>query len=124
MKKQIEKKILLFTEGTGVTDRAEMVHGSLYVKFKEADTFDWFHAELRKAFRTFIDPKGGVNMYSLPGDEFVYDFVPEESETPVFADEEKGVWSEFAEEGLMKDEPQGSRIDTMLELENEMSRGK
>ena len=43
----------------------------------------------------------------LVGDEFVFDFVPEESEKPAY-----------------EQEPIGSQIDTMLELENEMSRGK
>ena len=40
------------------------------------------------------------------GDEFAFDFVPEDAETPLW------------------DEPEGSKIDTMLELENEMSKGK
>ena len=73
-------------------------------------------------------------MYAV-GDEFVFDFVPEDRETPVFSDEEysgkegmmpddidKGIWSDFAEEGLMKDMPDD--VDTLLELENEMKKGK
>ena len=37
-------------------------------------------------------------------------------------DVDKGIWSDFAEEGLMEDLPDS--VDTLLELENEMKRGK
>ena len=73
-------------------------------------------------------------MYAV-GDEFAFDFVPEDRETPVFSDEEysgkegmmpddidKGIWSDFAEEGLIEDLPDD--VDTLLELENDMKRGK
>jgi hypothetical protein len=89
---------------------------------------------IRTFYRTKIQPDGGVNMYAV-GDEFAFDFVPEDSEAPVFSDEDysgregmmpddvdKGIWSDFAEEGLMKDLPDS--VDTLLELENEMKRGK
>ena len=73
------------------------------------------------------------------GDEFAFDFVPEDREAPVFVepysdetysgkeemdptdiDEEYGVWSEFAEEGLRED----AEIDVALTLEAESKRGK
>ena len=75
-------------------------------------------------------------MYAV-GDEFAFDFVPEDREQSwkFINDEEysgkegmmpddidKGIWSDFAEEGLMEDMPDD--VDTLLELENEMKRGK
>ena len=42
------------------------------------------------------------------GDEFAFDFVPADAETPVFTDEDK----------------EDSDVDILLELENEMRRGK
>ena len=36
--------------------------------------------------------------------------------------QDKGIWSDFAEEGLMEDLPDD--VDTLLELENDMERGK
>mgnify|MGYP001491589404 CR=1 FL=1 len=35
MIKNIERQITIFTESTGLVDRAEIVHGTLYVKFKD-----------------------------------------------------------------------------------------
>ena len=73
-------------------------------------------------------------MYSV-GNEFAFDFVPEDREAPVFCDkdysgkeemdpadidEENGVWSEFSEEGLRED----AEIDVALNLEAESKRGK
>ena len=76
-------------------------------------------------------------MYAV-GDEFAFDFVPEDREAPVFSDEEysgkegmmpddidKGVWSEFAEEELLNNqEPDGSKVDTAMQLEIESLKGK
>ena len=104
MIKNIEKQILIFTESTGLVDRAEMIHGTLYVKFKQDNECDFFHTELRNFFRKFINPASGVNMWNV-GDEFAFDFVPED-------DENNAV------------EPLGSQVDTILELENEMNWGK
>ena len=134
MFKEIEKKIQLFIQGIGGIQRQEIVHGTLYVKLEDDKDCDFIHTELRKFYREFINPEGGVNMYAV-GDEFAFDFVPEDREAPVFSDEEysgkegmmpddidKGVWSDFAEEGLMKDMP--DEVDTLIELENEMKKGK
>ena len=105
MFKKIERQIQIFTEGTGMVSRQEIVHGTLYVKFNDDRDCDFFHKELRTFYRKFISADGGVNMYAV-GDEFAFDFVPEESEAPVFTD---------------KDE---SDIDTALNLQAESQRGK
>ena len=65
------------------------------------------------------------------GDEFAFDFVPEdaerkpdeEDESPAFPSyEEKGVWSEFAEEEQYRNMP--DEVDLMLNLLEEQKRGK
>ena len=124
MLKTIEKKIQLFAEGIGGIQRQEIVHGTLYVKLDNDRDCDFIHTEIRKFYKEFINPEGGVNMYAV-GDEFAFDFVPTDRETPVFSDDEEslyGIWSEFAEEGLEKDMPDD--VDTLLNLEEEMKRGK
>jgi hypothetical protein len=83
-----------------------------------------------------INQDGGVNMYAV-GDEFAFDFVPEDREAPVFVEPysdkkysgkeimdntEMGVWSEFAEEELMNNIPQD--VDTMLDLEADSKEGR
>ena len=40
MMKRIEKLITDFVEDTGLTERQEMVHGSLYVKLKDQKGFE------------------------------------------------------------------------------------
>ena len=105
MQKNIEKQIQIFIDGIGSIKRQEFVHGTLYLKLEDDKDCDFIHKELRTFYKEFINPEGGVNMYFV-GDEFAFDFVPEDAETPLL------------------DEPEGSKIDTMLELENEMSKGK
>ena len=134
MYKKIEKQILDFVKKYPAIDRYEIVHGTLYVKFTDDKRCDFFHRDMRNHYKENINTEGGVNMYAV-GDEFAFDFVPEDRETPVFSDEEysgkegmmpddidKGIWSDFAEEGLMKDIPDD--VDTLLELETEMKKGK
>jgi len=135
MFKKIEKQIESFVraELAGI-HRIDFVHGTLYLTLDKPSLCDFIHREIRKFYKENINPEGGVNMYAV-GDEFAFDFVPEDREAPVFSDEEysgkegmmpddidKGVWSDFAEEGLMKDMPDD--VDTLLELEAEMKRGK
>ena len=135
MFKKIEKQIESFVraELAGI-HRIDFVHGTLYLTLDKPSLCDFIHREIRKFYKEKINPEGGVNMYAV-GDEFAFDFVPEDREAPVFSDEEysgkegmmpddidKGVWSDFAEEGLMKDMPDD--VDTLLELEAEMKRGK
>ena len=134
MLKKIEKRILDFAKDTGLTDRREMVRGTLYVKLHEEKECDTFHKVLRTFFKEQIDNEGGVNMYAV-GDEFAFDFVPEDREAPVFSDEDysgregmmpddidKGVWSEFAEEEILNNMP--DEVDTEMQLEIEQMRGK
>jgi hypothetical protein len=71
-------------------------------------------------------------MYAV-GDEFAFDFVPEDREAPVFSElysdekysgkeimdnTEMGIWSEFAEEELL------ANVDTMIDLENDAKEGR
>ena len=137
MFKKIERQIQIFTEATGMVSRQEIIHGTLYVKLNDDKDCDYFHKELRTFYKKFISSDGGVNMYAV-GDEFAFDFVPEDREAPVFSDEEysgkedmmpddidNGVWSEFAEEELLNNqEPDDSKVDTAMQLEIESLRGK
>ena len=124
MLKTIEKKIQSFVEGIGGIQRQEIVHGTLYVKLDNDRDCDFIHTEIRNFYKEFINPEGGVNMYAV-GDEFAFDFVPEDRETPVFTDEdEKGVWSEFAEEGLDEMQREEAEAEVAMELEVESKRGK
>ena len=137
MYKKIEKQILEFAKETGLTERLEIVHGTLYVKFWENVECDHFHKMIRTFYKKQINNEGGVNMYAV-GDEFAFDFVPEDREAPVFYDEDysgkegmmpddidNGVWSEFAEEELLNNqEPDDSKIDTAMQLEIESLKGK
>ena len=139
MYKKIEKQILDFVKKYPAIDRHEIVHGTLYVKFADDRVCDFFHKELRNHYKENINTEGGVNMYAV-GDEFAFDFVPEDREAPVFVEpysEEKysgkeimdptetdysGTWSEFAEEELLNNMP--DEVDTELQLEIEQLRGK
>ena len=122
MLKTIEKKIQSFAEGIGGIQRQEIVHGTLYVKLDNDRDCDFIHTEIRKFYKEFINPEGGVNMYAV-GDEFAFDFVPEDRETPVFTDEEeKGVWSEFAEEGL-QDEIE-AQAEIQMQLDQDAKEGR
>ncbi len=133
MLKTIEKQILEFAKDTGLTERREIVHGTLYVKLHEDKECDHFHKVIRTFYIDNINPEGGVNMFAV-GDEFAFDFVPADREAPVFADEEEqGIWSEFAEEGLAGDfgldpdnftDEQLSDIDIQMQLVAESKRGK
>ena len=122
MLKKIEKQILEFAKDTGLTERREIVHGTLYVKLHEEKECDHFHKVIRTFYKDQINNEGGVNMYAV-GDEFAFDFVPADREAPVFTDEEeKGVWSEFAEEELLNNIPED--VDTMLDLEADAKEGR
>ena len=134
MLKTVEKRIVEFAKDTGLTERREIVHGTLYVKLHEDKECDHFHKVIRTFYIDNINPEGGVNMYAV-GDEFAFDFVPEDREAPVFSDEEysgkegmmpddidKGIWSEFAEEEMFNNMPDD--VDTILNLEAESKRGK
>ena len=124
MLKTIDKKIQSFVQGIGGIQRQEIVHGTLYVKLDNDRDCDFIHTEIRKFYKEFINPEGGVNMYAV-GDEFAFDFVPTDRETPVFSDDPEslyGIWSEFAEEELENNMPDD--VDTIMNLEAESKRGK
>ena len=137
MYKKIEKQILDFVDTLDEVKRREIVHGTLYVTLEDDRVCDIIHTDIRDFYRKKINPKGGVNMYAV-GDEFAFDFVPEDREAPVFSDEEysgkegmmpddidNGVWSEFAEEEILNNqEPDDSKVDTAMQLEIESLRGK
>ena len=121
MLKTVEKRIVEFAKDTGLTERREIVHGTLYVKLHEDKECDHFHKVIRTFYIDNINPEGGVNMYSV-GDEFAFDFVPADREASVLTDEEeKGIWSEFAEEEMFNNMPDD--VDTILNLEAESKRG-
>ena len=105
MLKKAEKEIQLFVEGIGGIVRAEVVHGTLYLKLENDKECDFYHKEIRTFYKENINPDGGCNMYSV-GDEFAFDFVPADAEAPVFTDEEE------------------SDIDVALNLEAESKEGK
>ena len=145
MFKQVEKQILDFVDTLPEVKRREVVHGTLYVTLEDPKDCDVIHYTIRDFYRKKINSEGGVNMYAL-SEEFAFDFVPEDREAPVFNDEvysgkedmmpsdiDKGVWSEFAEEGLAGDfgldpdnftDEQLSDIDVQMQLEAESKRGK
>ena len=106
MQKQIERQILLFTEATGVTKRAEVVHGTLFVKFKNPQDKEWFRKSLKNFCKIFINRDTGINANDV-GDEYAYDIVPEKDEKN---------WN--------RTEPLASKVDTMLELAGEMTEGR
>ena len=122
MLKTVEKRIVEFAKDTGLTERREIVHGTLYVKLHEDKECDHFHKVIRTFYIDNINPEGGVNMYSV-GDEFAFDFVPADREASVLTDEEeKGIWSEFAEDEMFNNMP--DEVDTLLNLQAESKRGK
>ena len=123
MLKTIEKRLESFVraELAGV-HRIQMTHGTMYLVLDKPGDCDFIHSEIRKYYKEFINPEGGVNMYAV-GDEFAFDFVPEDRETPVFTEEdETGVWSEFAEEGL-QDEIE-AQAEIQMQLDQDAKEGR
>jgi hypothetical protein len=143
------KKILDFTKLTGLTERITMSHGTLYVTLHQPERCDFFHGIIRTFYKDNINTDGGVNMYAV-GDEFAFDFVPQDREAPVFSDDDysgkedmmpsdvdKGIWSEFAEDEMfdnMDDEDESpafpsyyevpADVDTALDLEADAKEGR
>lgn len=87
MQEQIENKIKEFAKITGLTETAEMVNGTLYVRLLQPERSNFFHQVLRTFYVDNIDHTGGVNMHSV-GDEFCFDFVPADAEATVFASDD------------------------------------
>ena len=109
MQKTIEKKLESFVraELSGIVQRVEMVNGSMFLMLDKPGQCDFVYKELRTFYKENINPEGGVNMYFV-GDEFAFDFVPADAETPVFTDEDE----------------EESDIDIALNLEAESKEGR
>jgi hypothetical protein len=120
MDNNIEKKILTFANELGGITRTDMVHGTLYIKLERDSDCDYIHREIRNYYKEFINPEGGVNMYAV-GDEFAYDFVPEDREAPVFAREDE---DQDEEEEIKLTEQEEAEIDTLLDLQNDAKEGR
>ena len=122
---KIEKRILDFAKDTGLTDRREMVHGTLYVKLHEEKECDTFHKAIRTFYKEQINNEGGVNMYAV-GDEFAFDFVPQDREAPVFAEEE--MFNNMDDEDESPAFPSyydlPEDVDTALDLEADAKEGR
>ena len=119
-----QRRIVMFFQTIDGIKRHEWTHGTLYLKLEDDRDCDFVHTEIRKFYKGYINPEGGVNMYAV-GDEFAFDFVPTDRETPVFSDDPEslyGIWSEFAEEELENNMPDD--VDTIMNLEAESKRGK
>jgi hypothetical protein len=109
-------------------------HGTLYALLLQPERCDFFHGVIRTFYKDNINEDGGVNMYAV-GDEFAFDFV--EGNKDNYHSEEKGVWSEFAEEELLnnideEDESPAfpsynempSDVDIALNLESDSKEGR
>ena len=114
--KKYQRQIVIFIEGIDGIKRHEFVHGTLYLKLEDDRDCDFIHTEIRKFYKGYIDPTGGVNMYAV-GDEFAFDFVPEDREAPAFDDEDES--PAFPSYNEIPDE-----VDVMLNLQDEQKRGK
>ena len=114
MQKKIEKQLEGFVraELSGIVQRIQMTHGTMYLVLDKPGDCDFVHKELRTFYKENINPEGGVNMF-LVGDEFAFDFVPIESELP---QEGQGKLEEIAKEE--------SDIDVALNLEIDAKEGK
>ena len=123
MLKNIEKQILDNLQGISYPiKRAEFTCGTLYLELDEENQCDLVHEAIRNHYIENINPDGGVNMWYVGG-EFAFDFVPAEDEqitnNEFFGTDEPAGAFTFG-----KDEPVDSKIDTALNLEAEMAKGK
>ena len=118
MLNSIEKRILDFTRLTGLTERITMSHGTLYVTLLQPERCDFFHEIIRTFYKDNINPAGGVNMYAV-GDEFAFDFVPEDREAPVFSDEDQD-----EEEEIKLTEQDEAEAEILMDLENDAKGGR
>ena len=57
MMQRIQRLILDFTKDTGLTERREIVHGTLYVKLHEDKECDHFHKVIRTFYIDNINPE-------------------------------------------------------------------
>ena len=123
MYKKIEKQILDFVDTLDEVKRREIVHGTLYLTLEDDRVCDIIHADIRDFYRKKINAKGGVNMYAV-GDEFAFDFVPEDREAPVFSDADYSGKEEMDPTDIDLTDEQESELDVLMNLEAEAVRGK
>ena len=100
-----QRRIVLFFQGIDGIKRHEWTHGTLYLKLEDDRDCDFIHTEIRKFYRGYINPEGGVNMYAV-GDEFAFDFV------------------EGTKDNYVGEEPLDSIVDTIMNLEADAKEGK
>ena len=117
MQKQIENEIEKFAKLTGLTERVTISHGTLYALLLQPERCDFFHGVIRTFYKDNINEDGGVNMYAV-GDEFAFDFVPEDAETKI-GDEDEDESPAFPSYNEIPDE-----VDVMLNLEADAKEGK
>ena len=103
--KKYQRQIVIFIEGIDGIKRHEFVHGTLYLKLEEDRDCDFIHTEIRKFYKGYINPEGGVDMHPV-GDEFAFDFV------------------EGDKDNYVGEEPLDSIVDTIMNLEADAKEGK
>ena len=123
-----QRQIVMFFQTIDGIKRHEWTHGTLYLKLEDDRDCDFIHTEIRKFYKGYINSEGGVNMYAV-GDEFAFDFVPEDREAPVFTDEEDNhtgvdmeALTDDITEDAMNDMP--SEVDIALNLESDSKEGR
>ena len=110
-----QRQIVLFFQGIDGIKRHEWTHGTLYLKLEDDRDCDFIHAEIRKFYRGYINPEGGVNMYAV-GEEFAFDFVEGTKDNYMEA------LTDDITEGAMNDMP--SEVDIALNLESDSKEGR
>ena len=123
MFKRVEKQILDFVDTLDGIKSREVVHGTLYVTLEDDRDCDIIHRRLRNHYKFHINTDGGVNMYSV-GNEFAFDFVPEDREAPVFCDQDYSGKEEMNPTDMDFTDEQDAEIDIAINLEAESKRGK
>ena len=124
MLKTIEKRLESFVraELAGV-HRIEMTHGTMYLVLDKPGDCDFIHREIRNYYRQFINPEGGVNMYAV-GEEFAFDFVPEDREAPVFTGEEDEIARLNGTNELDEDDLIEAQAEIQMDLDNDAKEGR
>ena len=114
-----QRRIVMFFQTIDGIKRHEWVHGTLYLKLEDDRDCDFVHTEIRKFYRGYINPEGGVNMYAV-GDEFAFDFVEGNKDNYMGVDME--ALTDDITEDAMNDMP--SEVDIALNLESDSKEGR
>jgi flagellar hook protein FlgE len=108
MQKQIEKDILNFSNSTGYGTDFDVVHGSVYANFKNAQDAKWYQSALELFMNEDNNSPVRVNIYKLwkanEKDVYVFDIVEHKFKIPSTRED--------------------SDVDVMLNLEAESRVGK